>query len=113
MGSHTLGKSLTTDPLWFGRDKQRQNKRSDKQEKARAKEIGGKVQAGSGSSWRARGDCKNETVLEELKYTDASSFSLKAKDWLLHKDRALKQGREPVMVIEFMQDNVRLVLREE
>lgn len=102
-----------TDPLWFDRDKQRQNKRSGQQEKARAKEIGGKVQAGSGSSWRARGDCKNETVLEELKYTDSSSFTLKAKDWLLHKDRALKQGREPVMVIEFMKDNLRLVLREE
>lgn len=98
---------------WAGRDKQRQNRRSARQEAQRATEVGGRVQSGSGSSWRARGDVKTPLDLEELKFTDKASFPLKVADWELHRDRALKQGREPVMVIDFPEHNLRLVVREE
>lgn len=99
-----------TVPAWFsdGQDRPAQNKRSRKQERERAKETGGKVQSGSGSSWRARGDVRTDEALEQLKYTDAASYSLKVSEWEQIERDALSQGREPTLIIEFARHGLRL-----
>lgn len=97
-------------PPWFSDkgDRQRQNKRSKKQEKDRAAEIGGRPTAGSGSSWRSPGDVSTADVLEELKYTDAASFSLKVADIRAIERKATLQGKEPHLLVEFMQHGLRV-----
>ncbi len=71
------------------------------------------MQAGSGTSWRAPGDVKNAEFLEELKYTDKSSFALKVQTWNKIKRHAAMTGREPKMVIDFHQHDLRLIVTEE
>ena len=103
-------------PPWFGRDRERQNRRSQRQETKRAKEVGGRPQGGSGSSWRARGDVKTLETLEELKFTTKSSYSLKMLDWRKIRAAALAQGRTPRMVIDLDvdgKDPLRLVVTED
>jgi hypothetical protein len=102
-------------PGWLNNskvNKKKQNTRSARQERARAREVGGKVQPGSGSSWRASGDVKAVEYLEELKYTDAASFGLKVEDWNAIKRKAHIQGRVPRMLIEFPLEGLRLVVEE-
>lgn len=97
-------------PKWWqsGQDRPKQNKRSREQERKRAKETGGKVQKGSGSSWRARGDVRTDDDLEQLKYTDKASYSLKVAEWRQIAMDAASQGREPSLIIEFSEFNLRL-----
>jgi len=94
---------MSNMPAWWGekQDKQRQNRRSARQERQVARSVGGKVQPGSGSSPRARGDVKSSEELIEVKYTDRDSFSIRKAVWTEHVRRARVQGREPVMVIKF------------
>lgn len=89
-------------PPWMSSkgNKRRQNRRSSKQESDRAKEIGGRASAGSGSSYRSPQDVRNQEFLEQLKYTDANQYTIKAKEWESLKKDALKEGREPRMVVE-------------
>lgn len=54
-----------------------------------------------------------EEVLEELKFTDKQSYSLRVKDWEAIRDKALSLGREPRMVVDFAEHNMRLVIVEE
>lgn len=90
-------------PEWWGgkADKKHQNARSARQERKIAKETGGKVQPGSGSSPRARGDVKTAEELIEAKFTDRASFVLNKHVWNEHRRRAANQGKEPVMIIAF------------
>lgn len=99
-------------PKWMTpkADKKRQNRRSAAQERNRAAEIGGRPTAGSGSSWRSPGDVSTPDVLEELKYTDAASFSLKAKDLKAIQRKAVLQGKEPRMVIDFENHHLRVIV---
>lgn len=98
-------------PSWFEKDRERVNRNVRKQERDRAREIGGRPQAGSGCSWRAPGDVKGSEVLEELKQTSARSFTLKVADWYDIRRKALSQGREPRFIIEFG-DGTRLIVTE-
>jgi hypothetical protein len=85
------------------------------QEHKRAKEAGGRVMPGSGSSWRAPQDVVTETHLEQLKYTDGGGFRFLLRDWLMLREDAIRMGKDPRMVIEFMQQggtSVRIVLEE-
>lgn len=100
-------------PSWWGNEGKVQNARSKKQENLRAKQTGGKVQAGSGTSWRAPGDVKNAEFLEEMKFTDKDSFALKVETWKKIKRQAAVTGREPKMVIDFPQYDLRLIVTEE
>lgn len=90
-------------PAWWGdkQDRQRQNRRSSRQERQIAKAEGGRVQPGSGSSPRARGDVKTAEQLIEVKYTDKFSYSIHKGVWNEHVRRARVQGKEPVMIIQF------------
>lgn len=100
---------MGTDP------RSERNDRSERQERQRASEVGGRRSAGSGSSYRSPGDVRTDDVLEELKFTDKKSFSLKLAQWEDIKAKALKLGREPRMVIEFHRDGeraVRLIIEE-
>lgn len=75
--------------------------------------MGGRVQPGSGSSPRARGDVKAREVLEELKFTDAASYPMDVRDWATLRRDAHNMGREPRLVIDFKRHGVRLVVVEE
>jgi hypothetical protein len=85
--------------------KTRIQKRSKKQELRVAKELGGQVQAGSGSSWRAKGDVRvvgKHRV--ECKYTGANYYALKTADILKIQEEALLGGLEQwAMQVEFVE----------
>lgn len=100
-------------PAWWDRDKQKQNSRSAQQERKVAKRTGGRVQAGSGSSWRAPQDVKTSTHLISVKYTDRASYSIKADDWAALVDDAAHTGREPALIIEFPERGIRLLVVED
>lgn len=104
-------------PPWWDKEsahKRKQiNKRSARQEKDRAEQIGGRVQPGSGSSSRAPQDVRNDEYLEQLKFTDADSFALKAKEWLAGEDDASRFGRSHRLLIDFDKYGIRLVVTRE
>lgn len=83
--------------------KSKNQRRSKLQERRIAEDVGGRVQAGSGSSWRAKSDVRKLGQLRiEAKFTSMPEFKLKLGDWLKIKDEALTGGLEtPVMQIEF------------
>lgn len=90
----------------------RQNRRSRAQERRVAREVGGRVTAGSGSSWRSGGgDVRAPEDLIECKYTDARSFALSEAAWHKLERQAARLGREPVMVIKFDQYDLELEVR--
>lgn len=98
-------------PSWFDKDRERVNRNVRKQERDRAREIGGRPQAGSGCSWRAPGDVKGNEVLEELKQTSSRSYRFTLTEWHDIRRKALSQGREPRFLIEFP-DGTRLLVSE-
>lgn len=104
-------------PPWFDREsshKRKQiNKRSKKQESERAKQIGGRVQPGSGSSSRAPQDVRSDEYMEQLKFTDQDGYRLTAKEWLGLAHDASTFGRTPRMVIDFEKYGIRLVITQE
>jgi hypothetical protein len=79
-------------------------KRSKLQERRIAADVGGRVQAGSGSSWRAKSDVRDIGNLRiEAKFTSKDSYSLKLKDILKIREEALIGGLETwAMQIEFV-----------
>lgn len=81
-----------------------QQKRSKLQEQRIAEEIGGRVQAGSGSAWHSKSDVRKMGDLRiEAKYTAALTYRLKLEDLLKIRDEAIRGGLEtPVMQIEFV-----------
>ena len=99
-------------PSWWDRQKQDQNRRSKKQEEQHAKRVGGKRQVGSGSSWRSPGDVRSEEYLDELKYTDAKSFSVSPVLWAGIKKKAALTGRTPRLIIRFDSSGLELIVTE-
>jgi hypothetical protein len=99
-------------PEWFHKDRERQNTRSRKQERDYAKERQGKVQAGSGSSWRRPQDVQEADSLTQLKFTDKDSFTINVKEWKGIRADALRDGREGKIVIEFSKHGIRLAVSE-
>lgn len=90
-------------------EKRTRNSRSRRQEQRRAEETGGKVQAGSGSSWRRPEDVVTPETLEQLKFTDSDGFRVTAAECQRILGNALRTGREPIIVIEFSQHSIRVV----
>lgn len=88
-------------PAWWNKGREQRNARSRKQEREHAKATGGRVQSGSGSSWRAPHDVVNEEYLDELKFTDQKGFTVRQDYWEALKASALRAGREPRIIIEF------------
>lgn len=84
--------------------KSRIQKRSRLQERRAAKDVGGRVQAGSGNSWRSKGDVRDVSQLRmECKYTGKSTYVLQLSDLEKIQLEALKGGLEEwAMQIEFV-----------
>lgn len=102
---------MTTPPWWDGRAARRaQNASSARQERRHARDVGGKVQRGSGSSWRAKGDVLSGQFMDELKETDGRQFSITTT--IMHKlFRAADQyGREPRLIVDFKSIGKRAVI---
>lgn len=99
--------------------RQKINQRSAKQEKEHAQRTGGRVQAGSGSSWRAPEDVRGKLdaegggYLDQLKSFATGRYTLSAKEWIKLRRNAHKDGREPRLIIEFPEQGVRLVVTED
>jgi hypothetical protein len=79
-------------------------KRSKLQERRISEDVGGRVQAGSGSSWRAKSDVRDIGKLRiEAKFTSKDTYALKLKDLLKIREEALIGGLETwAMQIEFI-----------
>lgn len=84
--------------------KTRHQRRSKLQESRIAEEVGGKVQAGSGAPWMAKGDVRKLGELRvEAKHTNTVEYRLTLEDILKIRDEALLGGLEPwAMQIEFV-----------
>lgn len=104
-----------TTPPWMTKANRlrQQNRRAHQQEARTAQTLGGKVQGGSGSSWRAPRDVKTSDSLVECKYTDGTTYTINALDWLRYRKDALLNGREPELLIEFPRLNLRLRITED
>ena len=100
-------------PGWFDKKLQEQNRRSKDHERKVANETGGRVSAGSGSSWRSPQDVKSSTHLISHKYTDAKSFTIDLeRDWLPLIADANRAGREPALFVNFDRYGKRIILTE-
>lgn len=105
---------MSKRPPWWEESRRKQNNRDSKtQELRRARQVGGRVQAGSGSSWRAPNDVMTGDALEELKFTQKDSYRIRVVDWLRHRGNARRAGVEPTLIIDFPTHRIRLVVREE
>lgn len=100
---------MTDLPRWWDERKDR-NRRSRRQEKRIAKESGSRVQAGSGSSWRAPQDIKGDEHLTQVKFTDRASYRLAAAELDAVLRDALQAGRDPRMILEFVSFGLRVTM---
>ena len=95
------------------------NARSAKQEADHARKTGGKVQAGSGSSWRAPEDVRgpldddDEGFLDQLKSYETGRITITDEEWAKSRKNAHIAGREPRWIIEFPASGTRLKLVED
>lgn len=56
---------------------------------------------------------KNEDAyLIQHKYSDSTAFRIRALEWARIKEDALRFGRQPMMVIEFPNYKIKLVVTE-
>jgi Holliday junction resolvase len=77
------------------------SKESKKQEKKLAKELNGSVVPASGAIPGIPQDVSTDYFLVEAKYTEGKSFAVNRKYWNGIVEHAFKQGKLPVMIIEF------------
>lgn len=81
----------------------RQKKISLKQEKAVAKEMGGRTQAASGATRMGGGaDVRAPGYRIECKYTEKSTYSIKKSDLHKLKEQAARTLEQPVMQLAFV-----------
>lgn len=94
------------------------NERSARQEAKHAKKTGGKVQAGSGSSWRAPEDVRGpldedgDGFLDQLKSMASGRITITDKEWARSRKNARNAGRDPRWIIEFPNSGTTLMLVE-
>lgn len=81
-------------------------KRSRRQEAKTRSEIGGRGQPGSGNQWHSKGDNKGRGYITEEKTTHKDSFRLKLADLRLNQARAVAEGCEGVVQVQFDGDGV-------
>jgi len=77
-------------------------RRSVRQERRIARDVGGRRVAGSGSMPGNKGDVAAPGYLLEAKYTDKASYSLKLAIWRKIECEAIRAGCEPGLIIEIM-----------
>ena len=86
-------------------------RRSTKQEKKVAKEVGGRVTAASGALWGQKADVRNDQFLVECKTTLRPLYALNYSTWEKIRHEALRDGfREPVMCIDLEDGKHRLAV---
>ena len=82
-------------------------KKSQKQERSVAKEIGGKTVVASGAKWFADSDVRSDKFLVECKTTSKDYFSITTALWeKILKEATKDHGRIPLMVIDLNHDSV-------
>lgn len=84
------------------------HKRSKKQERLVAKEVGGRVVKASGALWYQKGDVEHEQFLIECKSTTDNSYSLKLDT--IHKimDEGMAKGKEAILQLDFAKVGTRV-----
>ena len=75
-------------------------KASVAQEKAVARDIGGRRVSGSGSQQFNKGDVQADKWLIEAKQTVTGRFTLSLALWNKIRSEAIRKSKEPAMVIE-------------
>jgi len=90
--------------------RQDHKRRSKLQEARTAKDFRGRVTPASGSQWHSKGDVKTKNWLIECKTTTKQSYSLKVQTWHKIWKEAMSEGRDPLMVIDFAEDDTSLVV---
>jgi hypothetical protein len=75
-------------------------KRSQRQERDWAEDIGGRTTPGSGNTWLRKNDVRSHRWSVELKTTAAKQYTLKAADLQEAERHALMDGREFAFGIE-------------
>lgn len=75
-------------------------RRSVRQERAIARDTGGRRQAASGSLPGLKGDVKTKSWLIEAKTTAGVTYTLKLRTWRKIEQEALVARKEPVLVLE-------------
>lgn len=86
-------------------------RRSQKQEKAVAKELSADLVVASGAFWNLKGDIRSETILGECKTTLKDYYSITTKVWEKIREEALKDGmRVPILVIDLRDEDRYVVL---
>jgi hypothetical protein len=76
-------------------------RKSRRQEKRAAADLGGRVQPASGAMSHAKGDVRTVgSVLAECKTTSKKSYNLKLAEWQKVQSEA-RGGEMPVMQVEF------------
>ena len=82
-------------------EQKKRMKRSQKQERLTAKQLGMKRQPASGSQWHSPGDVKGQRFLIDNKTTEKKSYSLKAQDIRKIMGEALFADRDWCLQIDF------------
>lgn len=104
-------------PFSFGEDSTRKKKKkSNKQELALAKRVGGKTQAGSGNQWHSKGDVEDKDFLIECKYTSHKSFRVSIDLWEEISEKAFAMGgKTPAIeiILGEGQENLKLIVMSE
>lgn len=101
-------------PPWWGESGKRRtiNRKSAEYERKIAKDTGGRVSAGSGSSWRAPEDVRSETHLIQHKYTERKSFTLTVAELQRVFANAGRAGRDGALIIDFETYGLRVTVTE-
>lgn len=85
-------------------------KRSQKQEKGVAKDMGAKVVVASGALWSAKGDVRSDKFLIECKTTEKDYYPVTTKVWEKISQEAVKDGmRIPLLMVD-LKDSERYVI---
>ena len=85
-------------------------KRSQKQEKGVAKDMGAKVVVASGALWSAKGDVRSDKFLIECKTTEKDYYPVTTKVWEKISQEAVKDGmRTPLLMVD-LKDSERYVI---
>lgn len=80
-------------------------KKWEKKELDDAKDFGGKLQIGSGRTWKNKLDVKTDDYLIEAKCTEKKSYSLKLDLWMKVMRAAVREGRTPILSLRFEREN--------
>ena len=87
-------------PKWLNNNES-YREQSDKRVKKIAKQTGGRVTPNSGATPFGKGDISYPEHLTEHKQTSKASYKLNKEDLFKIYSEALREGKEPVFMIDF------------